>query len=320
MKNPFTLIVGLLVVMFFLGYMFTFTVRYNEAVVVTTFGSASPESVYRGGTAEAQGLIGNLKFKWPWPIQEVKAYDTRIQIVESRLEQVATADRHTIIIDTYVSWRITEPLEFFPNIENVDNARRQLRQRMRDAQAAISQFTFDDLSNPDPDQVKIKQAETAMLQRLRDSIYDQEKPWGIEILDVGIKRTILPETVTEKVFAQMRTNRERLAENARSEGNARRQTIVDDAAADQRRIVAFATSRAESIRAEGISGAAEYYKVFADAPDLAIFLRKLDAYTKSLGSNSTIILDAGSQWGFELWAPQSVPTPGSDEPLDEINE
>ena len=317
MRHKTTFFIGLLLLLLLLAYFVTFTVGFNEVVVVTTFGRADDKSVYRGDAREDAGA-GNLHIKWPPPIQMTHRFDQRVKIMEDRLEEQQTADKKSIIVSTYVAWRIDDALAFFKTLRSEEAANDQIRARLRDARSIIGRFTMDELTNPDPERLKLAEAEQAIRQKLQDELSAQN--YGVRIESVGIKRIILPQVVAQKVFEQMSKKREALAQAARSEGGAEAQTIRSNAESAAKRILSFAQSRAQSIRAEGARDAAQYYQAFAENEEFAIFLTKLDTYRQVFGNNATFIIDAKQGGlGSEFYhgpagMPPAAPVPAQGDP------
>lgn len=292
MRNTSTFILGLIIMLVLGLYMVTFKVDYNQIVIVQTFGSVDEQSVYFGKPDKAQsgGLLGNLHFKWPVPIQSVDTYDARVQLLESQLEQIQTQDKKTVIPAVYVAWQIENPLAFYQNVREVKRARQQLLTRLRDAQTVISTYRFDELTSADPAQLKLSEAEQKMRDQLQQGLSTGED-YGIRILSVGIKRLVLPEEVTEKVFDRMRNTREAIAERARSEGTAAATSIRGQAESSRRLIMDFASKRADEIRATGVAAAAEVYAEFEKDVEFAAFLRKIKSLREILAQQSTIFAD-----------------------------
>ncbi len=292
--------IGIAILLVLLASMVLFTVRYNEMAIVTTFGRADAASV-----KNADGQGAGLHLKWPWPIQEVaRVYDARVQVLDDRLEEQQTLDKQDVIVSAYVAWRIVDPLAFYRTLNTTAQAERQLRDRLRDARAQIGRYTFDDLTNLDATRLKLAEAEAAILTRIQTEV--EQQGYGVQIQAVGVKRIMLAEPVTQKVFERMRANRQRLAQRARSEGDAAASDIRAKAKSAEQRILAFAEHRAQSIRAEGDAAAAEQYKVFRENEDFAVFLRKIEEYKRILKNNTTFLLDARSG-PFDLFAPPRTP-------------
>ena len=314
MKDKATFILAILIVFCFLFYAVTFQVDYNEVAVTTTFGAAHEGSVYHGDRTDV-GAMGNLHFRWPWPIQQVRTYDRRVRVLEEQLEEQQTLDNWSITVRTYLTWRITDPLQFMREHQDVAQAEMQLRQQLRDERAVLGNYRFDELANEDPSRMRLEEAEQEILERMR-SAFDAEEH-GIEIQSVGIQRLVLPAAVTANVFERMRVTRERLAQRAESEGEATAENIRARAEGARRTIMAFADRRADAIRAEGEHAASEYYDVFEANEEFAIFLFKMDRYREVFRNNTTFIFDAkegglGAEFlgGPQLTTPQPTQAEG----------
>lgn len=293
MKNLATVLIGLLIVVFLLAYMVTFQVPYHGAAVVTTFGSADEDSVYYGEEGSGRAL-GNLHLKWIWPIQTVTVYDTRIRMLETQLEQVQTADQQAVIPSLYVAWRIDDPLAFYTTLRDAGEAERQLETRLRDLKEVISQYEFDQLTSPDPQQLALADIEQEIERKLQAALNPTEQSpldYGIAITDVGIRRLLLPADVTEAVFTTMRSTRQRIAQQARSEGESLAANIRAQAQSDRDRIMAFANLRADQIRAEAAAAAAAIYAGFKEDEDFASFMRKLESLRQMFRDKTTIVID-----------------------------
>lgn len=284
MKKYGLFLIGLSLVIVFILYMITFQVNFNKTVIVTTFGKASYENVIN-----ADGKHSGLYFKWPWPIQKIIKFDRRMFVLNDRLEEQETKDKQVVILKTYTVWHITNPLDFYRSLRSVAGGERFLNERLRSARSEISNFTFDDLVNVNPQKLKIADAEKAILRKIKDEIKDQK--YGLTIESVGISRIILPEQITQSVFTRMRRTRLRIAQRARSEGDALANSIRAKADSEKERIMAFAEREAQSIRAEGDAEAAKYYKTFKQNESFAIYLRKLESLKATLSNNTTFMLD-----------------------------
>ena len=284
MKRFSLVLFGLFLLGLFLLYLLTFTVRFDQTAVVTTFGRADAEDVINRDGTEA-GLYGKL----PWPIQQVRFFDTRLQLLEDRLEQQETRDNQVVILKTYLTWRITDALAFWRSMQTEENAARFLRDRLRTARAEVGHYAFDDLTHADPEKLRLGELEAAILARLRADL--DGKGYGMAIETVGIKRLQLPDQIAASVYDRMRQTRRRLAQHARSEGTAIARGIEARARSDEQRILAFAERKTQSIRAEGDAAAVRYYRVFAQNPDFAVFIRKLESLESILSNNSTFLLE-----------------------------
>ncbi|MFP4164503.1 MAG: protease modulator HflC [Chitinispirillaceae bacterium] len=283
-----SLISGIVLVILLLSYLLTYIVNYHETVIVTTFGRATESSV-----KNADGNGAGIYIKLPWPLQNVVRFDRRISLIEDRLEQQETLDKQVVIVKAFMTWRIEDPLSFYRMFSSTEHARYFLTERLHASKAEIGRFSFDDLTNFDPEKVKLEMVSEAMLERIKRQLSRYNT--GVQIEAVGINRVVLPENITKSVFSRMKQTRQRFAQNARSEGNAVARSIKAKTDSDRLRIMAFAERMAQRLRAEGDSAAAQHYREYAQNPDLAIFLRKLDALKMSLEKNATIYLDTDSE-------------------------
>lgn len=303
MKNRFTFVLIAIVAVVLMCYMFIFQVRYDQVAIKTTFDRATEDSIIREPGSY---------FCLPPPIQRVTRYQTTIQILEDQLEEQQTADGYAVIVRTYLAWRIDDPLKFYIKLHDFQNAQEQLRPLLRDNRGIISKYRFDQLVNLDPAQLKLTDIEQESAQLLQQRINDQQ--FGIKVERVGLRRILLPESVTEKVFARMKENREALAEQARAEGRAKAAAIKSEAESAKKRILAFAERRAQAIRAEGEREAAEHYGKFAQNEQFAIFLRQLEALKTILaGGNTTFIFDPNELEALSLFKSPALtaPAPGA---------
>ena len=299
MKNSFTMLVGGAIFLALLAYTFLYQVRYDQVAVRTTFDTADAASV--------QSAPG-LKWRLPWPIHKVTHYSKRLQLLEDKLEELQTADGKSVIVRTYLTWRIENPLDFYVTLKEPAEAARQLSSRLREIRGIISRYRLDELVNIDPARLKLTtiedEAKVALEQSLAASGY------GLKVESVGIYKIVLPEATTEKIFETMIKTRERLAENALQEGQAQASAIRSEATSARDRILAFAERRAQTIRSQGDREAAKEYESFAKNEDFAIFLRKVEALKKMLDHNTTFVLSADSL-GILDWFNRA---PGQDGP------
>jgi modulator of FtsH protease HflC len=283
MKNSFTILIGSVIAAALLAYMFCYQVRYDQVAVRTTFDKADAASV--------QSTPG-LKWRLPWPIHKVTHYSKRLQLLEDKIEELQTADGKSVIVRTYLTWRIDNPLDFYVTLKDPAEASRQLSSRLREIRGVISRYRLDELVNTDRDTLKLAEIEDEARMLLEQSL--AQSGYGLKVESVGLYKIVLPEATTEKIFETMIKTRERLAENALQEGQAQASAIRSEAQSARDRILAFAERRAQAIRSQGDRDAAKEYESFAQNEDFAIFLRKVEALKKMLDHNTTFVLSADS--------------------------
>jgi len=280
-------VIAVLVALTLLLFTCTFSVRFNEQAIVTTFGEAG-----EGSRVTEPGL----KFKWPYPVQRVIKFDTRANVLETRLESAVTNDQELVAVRLFLAWRISDVRTFFREVATTETASRLLNDRLRSAQGVISRYDFDELLAFDDDD---RPGMATIEQEILDLLHDPggETPdigaYGIEPIVVGITQFVLPETTTTAVFERMRQTRQKLATDARSEGEAEKTRIEVAARTKANRIRSFAERYASRLRAVGEEEAAEMLAEMARTPEaerLAVFLRRLDALSATLRQNTTTVI------------------------------
>jgi membrane protease subunit HflC len=281
MKNiTITIFIVLIVVIMGL-YFASFQVRETESALVTTFGS--PKRVI----AEP-----GWYFKWPTPIQQVYTFDSRMRVYEANLGETTTKEAVPIIVNTYVVWRVAEPLQFFNANErgSVTEAERKLLSHISDTQnRVIGQHNFSEFVNSDPSKIIFADIEKEMLDDLNITQNIKDR-YGIEVKTVGIKQLKISEDVSKDVFARMIAERNRKTMSTIAEGNAEATSIKTDANSIKIEILAAAEARAKAIQADGDAQAAKSYKLLEADPDLAIFLLNIEALKATLEENTVIVL------------------------------
>jgi membrane protease subunit HflC len=229
--------------------------------------------------------------KWPWPIQRVLRYDARLQTLEDAEEETLTKDGKNIIVVTYAAWQLDDALKFSKRIKRFKQAPDSLAKLIRAAKTAvITNYNLDDFVSLDRQalQHRYDQIEGQILERVRDRALAE---YGIDVVDLGIKRISLPSLVSEKVFEQMRETRRKQAETTRAEGKAEAERIRARADSAKRRILAFARTTAERIKSEGDAAAARYYDAFRENPEFASFLEHMEFIKQTLQKDTTFLLD-----------------------------
>ncbi|MHC4891158.1 MAG: protease modulator HflC [Planctomycetota bacterium] len=283
MKNiAITIFIVLLVVVLVL-FLVSFQVRETQFALKVTFGNA---------TSEDQIKEPGWYFRWPFPIQRIHKFDSRMRILEVEITETPTKGDVPIIVNTYVVWKIAEPLKFFKSVGAVVYAEDYLGSQLRNTQGeVIGQHNFSQFVNSDKSKIEIKEIQEKMLSTLQQAVIDD---YGIEIKTLGIKQLKVSEDVSKAVFARMITERSRRTAKTISEGDAEAKRIRDDAIYKEKELIAAAKARAKIIRGRGDADAAKYYKMLEADPEFAMFLREIDAAKEALKERATVILREGS--------------------------
>jgi modulator of FtsH protease HflC len=284
----------------------TYTVRFTEAAVLTTFGRAGDN---------AEQIEPGLKFKWPDPIQSVTRYDTRTRFLSSRLETQQTADSRQLVVEAFATWRVKDPLVFFRRFSSAGpsandhyrKAEEQLRDALRAALGEISRYRLRDLFTREPGGSKLGEFEAAVLAALHrkseqgGSLAD----WGIDVTGVGVSRIIPPEETSKEVVNSMKSEREVIISDLESRGASLESQTIATAEAQVRTIEQFARAYAEDIKRKGNQEAEQFVQAMNANPELAVFLKNLEFIRSVLARRVTFIFNTGMP-GFELMeAPRS---------------
>lgn len=317
------LLVVILAVIFglaLLSFNFVYTVRYNERAVKTWFGSADQDSVK---------TEPGLYFKLIYPFHSVTKYDTRVRVLNLKLETQQTADNRQVIVEAFCAWRVDDPLRFFQRFSNAGEraedhyakAEEALRANLRSVIALVSRYRLDELfsvgGTDSPAQgSKLAELEQRMLAAFRAAADEQTglqlADYGVQAVDLGITRILLPEEVTKAVFERMQKARDTLVQETQSQGDARAQAIRAKAEADARRITAFAERLAQNIRVRGDQEAVPYIEQMNTNPQLAVFLENIEFMRDALSKRTTLVL-SGSMPGMSLFDPNALDTLKSGE-------
>lgn len=281
MRNIWGLILVVVIIVVFFFSMMTFQVRETETKVVTIFGKPVRTITEPG-----------LYFRWPKPINNVIAYDSRKQLFEGAMEETSTKGGEPIIVTSYIIWNISEPLKFLESVRTVDGAENQLKSLLRDVQnSVIGQHYFSEFVNSDPEQIRFDDIENQMKTQMHERAIEN---FGIEVGMVGIKQLGVSQKVTQDVFERMRADRKRITEATLAQGNAEATRIETDAKSKRDELLAVAEAQAKAIRGAGDAEAARYYELLEADPELAMFLRDIEALKKILKDKTTVVLGADS--------------------------
>ncbi len=279
-----TVLLGLAVAAVLLLVLVTFQVNETECAVMTTLGNIERNADLKPG----------LHFRWPYPFQRVYKFDRRLRCFEGnagKLEETSTADEQNILVGIFVEYRIADAEKFFVSLERISEAEQRLNNWMRAARnATFGRYSFNQIVNTDAKMVKLDQIQKEMLAEIQRNA----KPFGLEVKAVGINAFNVPSTISEEVFKRMIQERKSAAEKYLANGALQAgkiRTAADKAKAD---LLTDAEAKAKTIRAQGDAAAAKYYEVFKANPELAAFLRKLDALSRIMKGRTTLILDTSA--------------------------
>lgn len=276
-KRWFWITVGVLVAM----KLCIFTVDETQLVVLTSFGS--PVAVVdRAGPY----------LKWPWLTRIV--LDRRLMVYNPPASEFLTSDKKNIIVDNYVLWRVKDPVQFLKVVGTVPAAERALHDIVwGSVSAALGREPIDAVLSPDAGQVKTDRIMAEVTRRCaRRAAVD----YGVEILDIAIKRLNFPEQNKQSVFDRMRAERERIVKQYRAEGESAAMRIRAEADKRKSEILADAYRDAETVKGQGDAQASRTYAAaYGVDPDFYKFSRTLDSYKKVFGDKTTVVLSSDSE-------------------------
>ena len=229
-----------------------------------------------------------LYWKIPF-IQSVTYFDRRLLDQATSPKEILTRDKQQLVVDNYTRWRIVDPLQFVRSVRDENGAQSRLDDIVySNLRETLGRHTLREI-------VSGKRA--ALMQSVTKRSDEKAREYGIEVVDVRVKRVDLPEKNELNVFNRMRTERERLAKKFRAEGDEEARKIRSESDKQVQILMADARQKSEVTRG---TGDAEAVAIFADAygtdPEFYAFVRTLEAYRKTLGDGTTVILSPDSEF------------------------
>jgi membrane protease subunit HflC len=270
MRSPVTGIVALLLLLIIIvvGYSSVFTVDMTEQALVVRLGEPVRVVTEPG-----------LNFKAPF-VDTVIDIDKRILDLENPSQEVIASDQKRLVVDAFARYRIKNALRFYQSVGSIQAANIQLTTLLNASlRRVLGEVTF------------IQVEREALMRRIRDQLDKEADGYGIQVVDVRIRRADLPEQNSQAVYQRMQTERQREAAEFRAQGGQKAQEIRSNADREATVIVAEANSTAEQVRGEGDG---ERNRLFAEAygkdPDFFAFYRSMSAYENGLKSSDTRFL------------------------------
>lgn len=272
MRSPVTGIVALLAALLvvIVGYMSLFTVQQTEQTIVLQFGKPVDVVTDPG-----------LHFKAPW--NSVINIDKRILDLENPSQEVIASDQKRLVVDAFARYRIKDALRFYQSVGSIQAANLQLTSLLNAAlRRVLGEVNFITV---------VRDERERLMGRIREQLDHEAGGYGIEVVDVRIRRADLPEQNSQAVYDRMKSERQREAAEFRAQGGQKAQEIRSKADRDVTVIIAEANSQAEQTR--GV-GDAERNRLFAEAygkdADFFAFYRSMTAYETGLKKDDTRFL------------------------------
>lgn len=252
-------------------YSSAFIVHQNEQALVLRFGEPQPPITTPG-----------LKWKVPF-VDTVEYLDKRILDLDTTEQEVMAADQQRLIVDAYARYRITDPLKFYQNIRGTE--------RVRSIVGPLIESEIRRVVGSNTLQQIVKDKRESLMKEIAQQVNKEGADYGLEVVDVRIKRTDLPQENLVKVFDRMKADRVREATELRAQGEAENNRIRADADRQVTVIKAQATQKSDTIRGEG-EGArnAIFAEAFGRDPEFFSFYRSMQAYEASMKAGDTRML------------------------------
>jgi len=230
-----------------------------------------------------------LHYKIPL-IQNVVKYDKRILEYDLPVEEVIAVDKKRMLIDSFTRFKIVDPLEFYKTVGNEKNVRNRLNSNVISSlRRVVGRVTLDEL---------LSEKRSDIMDRIKIAVNNEAIRFGIEVVDVRIRRADLPEANSQAIFERMISERVREAKEFRAKGAEAAQKITAEADKERTVILAEATKKSEILRGEGESEAILIYaNAFEKDSDFYSFYRSMQAYGNVLGEEgTTMILSPDSEF------------------------
>lgn len=259
-----------------------YVVKENEYRVVRQFGEV----------VKIQEQPG-IKMKVPF-IQStttIPKYQMTYDVSEA---EINTRDKKRIIIDNYAVWRVTDPLKLITNAVTIVNAESRMEEFVYSVvRTELGQMNYDEIINDE------KSSRGSLNETVTEKVNDLLKnaEYGIEVVDVRIRRTDLPPENEQSVYTRMVSERESTAQDYLSQGDARKLEIEAQADREAQEVIATAKKDAALIQAEGEAEAAKIYNdAFSKDPEFYSLYRSLESYRKTINDETMIIIPSDSPY------------------------
>tara|TARA_Y100000589_G_scaffold247732_1_gene235691 strand:+ start:2998 stop:3867 length:870 start_codon:yes stop_codon:yes gene_type:complete len=273
-----TILIVIVAILVFTGFNALFTMNEKQQGLVLQFGD--PKRVVKSA---------GLHFKIPL-IQNVIRYDRRILEYDLPVEEVIAVDKKRMLIDSFTRFKIVDPLEFYKTVGNETNVRNRINSNVISSlRRVVGRVTLEKL---------LSEERSNIMERIKVEVNNEAIRFGIEVVDVRIRRADLPEANSQAIFERMISERVREAKEFRAKGSEVAQKIRAEADKDKTVILAEANRTSEILRGEGESEAISIYAdAFEKDSDFYSFYRSMQAYGNVLGEDgTTMILSPDSEF------------------------
>lgn len=272
-----TLLIVLIVAILFLANLSLFIVDETKQAIVLQFGKPIREIKDPG-----------LNWKLPF-IQNVVFFEDRLLVYDAAPTEIITKDKKTLIVDNYARWKIVDPLKFLQTVRDLNGAQARLDDIIySELRVDLGLFDMSDI---------VSERREGIMKRVTEISNEKASIYGIEIVDVRIKRVDLPPENEKFIFDRMRAERERIAKQYRAEGQEESAKIIAETEREKTVILAEAYKAAQILKGEG---EAESIKIYAESfnqdPEFYKFYRTLEAYRLTFKDKTTVLLSTDNEF------------------------
>jgi len=304
-ETKYGILIGLALAILVVLFSSFYTVKEWEQVVLTQFGDPVGDPVTEAG----------LHFKLPF-VQKANTFEKRILTWDGKRNQIPTDDKRFIWVDTTARWRIRRPLTFLQSVRTVEGAQSRLDDYLDSAvrdvigkhklvevvrltNRVLGVVSDEEKAEEGPLEKEVREeiqkGRDKLIQEMLENARPKVEELGLELTDLRIKRINYVESVRESVYQRMISERQRIAEQYRSEGRGKKAEIEGQRAREEKKILSEAYRKAQEVVAKADAEAAQ---IFADAynrdKEFYAFVRTLQSYEKTVGDNHTLVLSPDS--------------------------
>ena len=272
-----TLLIIIIVVILVLANLSLFIVDETKQAIILQFGKPIR-------------TIGEPGLNWKLPlIQNVVFFEDRLLVYDAVPTEIITKDKKTLIVDNYARWKIVDPLKFLQTVRDLNGAQARLDDIIySELRVDLGLFDMSEI---------VSERREGIMKRVTEISNEKANTYGIEIVDVRIKRVDLPPENEKYIFDRMKAERERIAKQYRAEGQEESAKIIAETEREKTVILAEAYKTVQTLKGEGDAEAVKIYaESFNQDPEFYKFYRTLEAYRNTFKDKTTVLLSTDSEF------------------------
>jgi membrane protease subunit HflC len=287
-------LLGFAALIFIFCFLIMFTVSEKEYAIITRFGKPVRIIEHSG-----------LQFKLPGFFETVNRIDRRINVFVTQPIQLLLGDKNPIILTCYVCWRVYNPALFFQSVTIVESAQQKLGDMINSQLGIVlGDYQLNQIINTDLQKGKLREIESRILKNANENV---KSKYGLEILQLGIRRLNYPSIVAKAVFNRMQSEREKEAKKYRAEGTEEAAKIEAQTDKEVSEILAKAYQESETVKGKGDREAIRIYaEAYSQDPELFNFMKSIELYEELLQGKSTLVISTDTDLFKYLTSPKGV--------------